>query len=67
MLAPVSEANERAVYQSMLEGCQAALEGCASSSGSINAGLCQYSGIHLLTTQPCGIFHACREDQISIL
>lgn len=28
MLAPVSEPNERAVYQSMLEGCQAALDGC---------------------------------------
>jgi len=27
MLAPVSQANEHAVYQSMLEGCQAALEG----------------------------------------
>ena len=27
MLAPISEANERAVYQSMLEGCQAALDG----------------------------------------
>ena len=31
MLAPVSEPNERAVYQSMLEGCQAALDGCAST------------------------------------
>ncbi len=30
MLAPISEANERAVYQSMLEGCQAALDGCAA-------------------------------------
>ncbi len=29
MLAPVSELNERAVYQSMLEGCQAALDGYA--------------------------------------
>ncbi len=26
MLAPVSEANERAVYQSMADGCRAALQ-----------------------------------------
>jgi [ribulose-bisphosphate carboxylase]-lysine N-methyltransferase len=35
MLAPVSEANERAVYQSMLEGCQAALDGCCLSVCSL--------------------------------
>ena len=27
MLAPVSQPNEHAVYQSMLEGCRAGLEG----------------------------------------
>ena len=35
MLAPISEANERAVYQSMLEGCQAALDGCAAVLHSV--------------------------------
>ncbi len=44
MLAPVSEANERAVYQSMLEGCQAALDGCASMT--LSAGLCLYPCIY---------------------
>ena len=37
MLAPISEANERAVYQSMLEGCQAALDGYGLSSRSPRA------------------------------
>ncbi|KAK9826401.1 hypothetical protein WJX81_000123 [Elliptochloris bilobata] len=36
MLAPVSEANERAVYQSMADGCRAALQGYA---GGIEADL----------------------------
>ena len=31
MLSPVSEANERAVYVSMAEGCQAALQGYATT------------------------------------
>ncbi|KAK9918129.1 hypothetical protein WJX75_001458 [Coccomyxa subellipsoidea] len=31
MLAPVSEANERAVYESMMDGCRAALQGYATT------------------------------------
>lgn len=31
MLAPVSEANERSVYVSMMEGCRAALQGYSTS------------------------------------
>ena len=66
MLAPVSEPNERAVYQSMLEGCQAALDGCASTPMSPCAGrrdmwakLVQVS--HTAPTKPtypCVILHA---------
>ncbi len=31
MLAPVSEANERSVYVSMMEGCRAALQGYSTT------------------------------------
>ena len=72
MLAPVSEPNERAVYQSMLEGCQAALDGCASTPVTACAGrrdmwrtsTCSIHGMSTKSTYPCVTPHACAGDRI---